>query len=129
MTAWHERQIAGHLQELVALRERPGSVGERLTAVLDAYALIQQRRHGHDAEIGAALHRGDHVAHAEQHLLRFIGDLLAEGVEAGEVRDDVAADELAAYCLHALAAAGGLRSEDAVHRLVRVTVDGLRPSG
>jgi AcrR family transcriptional regulator len=129
MTAWHERQIAGHLQELAALRDRPGSADERLTAVLDAYALIQQRRRGHDAEIGAALHRGDHVAHAEQHLRRFIGELLAAGAEEGVVRDDVAPDELAAYCLHALAAAGGLSSEGAVHRLVRVTVDGLRPPG
>ena len=128
MTAWHERQITGHLQELAALRDLPGSAGERLTAVLDAYASIQQRRHGHDAEIGAVLHRGQHVAHAEQHLLRFVSELLAEGAEAGEVRHDVSPDELAAYCLHALAAAGGLKSQAAVHRLVRVTVDGLRPS-
>lgn len=68
------------------------------------------------------------MAHAEQHLRRFIGDLLTEGVAAGEVRDDVAPQELAAYCLHALAATGGLPSEGAVCRLVRVTVDGLRPS-
>ncbi|KAB1143291.1 TetR/AcrR family transcriptional regulator [Streptomyces luteolifulvus] len=127
MSAWHERQIAGHLQELAALRDRPGSAGERLTAVLDAYALIQQRRHGHDPEISAVLHRGDHVDRAERHLLRFVGELLAEGVEAGEVRDDVSPDELAGYCLHALAAAGGLKSRAAVRRLVRVTVDGLRP--
>jgi AcrR family transcriptional regulator len=128
MTAWHERQIAGHLQELIAMRDRPGSAGERLTAVLDAYAFIQRRRYGHDAEIGAVLHRGDHVAHAEKHLRAFVSGLLTEGVAAGEVRDDVAPDELAAYCLHALAAAGGLTSEAAVRRLVRVTVDGLRPA-
>ncbi|MFI6659859.1 TetR/AcrR family transcriptional regulator [Streptomyces sp. NPDC050523] len=128
MTAWHERQISGHLQELAALRDRPGSPGERLTAVLDAYARIQHRRRGHDAEIGALLHRGEHVDHAERHLRRFIGELLAEGVASGEVRDDVTPDELAAYCLHALAAAGGLESEQAVHRLVRVTADGLRPA-
>jgi AcrR family transcriptional regulator len=128
MTAWHERQIADHLQQLAALRDRPGGAGERLTAVLDAYAFIQRRRLGHDAEIGAVLHRGDHVAHAEKHLRTFVSDLLAEGVAAGEVRDDVDPDELAGYCLHALAAAGGLTSEAAVRRLVRVTVDGLRPS-
>ncbi|MFF6829853.1 hypothetical protein [Streptomyces longwoodensis] len=50
-------------------------------------------------ELSALLHRGDHVAHAEQHLRRFIRGLLADGVEAGEVRDDVAQDELAGYCL------------------------------
>lgn len=128
VTAWHERQIGGHLQELAVLRDRPGSPGERLTAVLTAYAFIQQRRHGHDAEIAAVLHRDEHVAHAEQHLLRFVSELLAEGVEAGEVRDDVSPDELAAYCLHALGAAGGLPSQAAVRRLVQVTVDGLNPS-
>ncbi|MET9387412.1 TetR/AcrR family transcriptional regulator [Streptomyces sp. NPDC002928] len=128
VTAWHERQIAAHLQELTELRGRPGTPGDRLTAVLGAYAFIQQRRHGHDAEIAAVLHQGSHVAHAEQHLLRFVSELLAEGAETGEVRDDVSPDELAAYCLHALAAAGALPSQAAVHRLVQVTADGLRPS-
>ncbi|WP_181387601.1 hypothetical protein [Streptomyces sp. Act143] len=93
-----------------------------------AYALIQQRRHGHGPEVGAALHRGAHVARAERHLLRFVGDLLAEGAAAGEVRDDVAPEELAAYGLHALGAAGGLSSETALRRLVQVTADGLRAS-
>ena len=46
---------------------------------------------------------------------------------AGDVRDDVAPDELASYCLHALAAAGDLPSEDAGRRLVAVTLAGLRP--
>ncbi len=36
-------------------------------------------------------------------------------------------DELATYCLHALSAAGDLTSRTAVRRLVRVTLDGLRP--
>jgi hypothetical protein len=57
----------------------------------------------------------------------FIRGLLAEGVASGEVRDDVAPDELAGFCLYALGAASGLDSEDAVRRLVLVTVDGLRP--
>jgi hypothetical protein len=34
---------------------------------------------------------------------------------------------LAGYCLHALTAAGNLRSQDAVQRLVTVTLTGLRP--
>ncbi len=35
--------------------------------------------------------------------------------------------ELASYCLHALTAAGALRSDAAVRRLVDVTTAGLRP--
>jgi len=128
MVAWHERQITGHLHELAALRDGPGGPGERLAAVLEAYAFIQRRRHGHGVELSALLHRGEHVVHAERHLHGFVRDLLAEGAEAGEVRGDVAPDELATYCLHALAAAGGLSSEAAVRRLVAVTVAGLRPS-
>jgi hypothetical protein len=46
---------------------------------------------------------------------------------AGPVRGDVAADELADFCLHALAAATSLPSKAAVQRLVQVTLAGLRP--
>ncbi|MFE7217007.1 hypothetical protein ACFU93_45960 [Streptomyces sp. NPDC057611] len=53
--------------------------------------------------------------------------MLIEEVQAGEVRDDVEPDELAGYCLHALAGAGGLTSKAAVRRLVTVTLAGLRP--
>ena len=51
-----------------------------------------------------------------------IRDLVAEAVQAGDVRDDVSPDELATYCLHALAAASALPSKAAVHRLVDVTI-------
>ncbi|WP_254408146.1 hypothetical protein [Streptomyces sp. AC495_CC817] len=69
------------------------------------------------------------MAHAEQHLRYFVRGSLAEGVRAGEVRDDVSPDELAGYCLHALVGAGALSSKAAVLRLVAVTLAGLRPQG
>ena len=53
--------------------------------------------------------------------------LLDEVAGAGHLRDDASLDELALYCLHALDAAGALPSEDAVRRLVVVTLAGLRP--
>lgn len=56
----------------------------------------------------------------------FIQNLLPEETAAGRVRADVPSGELAAYCLHALAAANGLPSKEAVDRLVRVTLPGLR---
>jgi AcrR family transcriptional regulator len=129
LVAWHERQIATHLDELAESRDRAGTPGERLEAVLERYAFIQQQRHGHGGELSALLHRGDHVAHAEQHLRHFIRGLLAEGVQAGEVRDDVSPDELTGYCLYALTGAGSLSSKAAVRRLVTVTLAGLRPHG
>jgi hypothetical protein len=68
-----------------------------------------------------------YVARAQQQLLSFIRDLVKDAAEAGAVRNDVAPDELASYCLHALTAAGGLPSKAAVRRLVAVTLAGLRP--
>ncbi|HEV7961001.1 MAG TPA: hypothetical protein VGP57_00535 [Actinoplanes sp.] len=72
-----------------------------------------------------ALHRSQHVDHAQQRLRGFVQRLIAEAVQDGDLRDDVATDELATYCLHALSAAGTLTSQDAVHRLVEVTLAGL----
>jgi AcrR family transcriptional regulator len=125
LIAWHERQIAGHLQHLAKVRDQAGDARERLEAVLEAYALISHEHHG--TELAALLHRGEHVARARQHLSDFIRDLLIEGAETGDLRDDVAPDELASYCLHALAAASSLPSTAAVRRLVTVTLAGLRP--
>jgi hypothetical protein len=95
--------------------------------VLEAYAFIAHERRRHGADLGALLHSGGHTAHAQQHLQGFVRDLLAEGAKTGDVRGDVAPDELAGYCLHALTAAGGLPSKAAVRRLVTVTLAGLRP--
>lgn len=58
-----------------------------------------------------------------------VRNLLIEAVSSGDVRDDVTAGELVSYCLHALGAAQDLPSEDAVDRLVTVTLAGLRPPG
>ncbi len=140
LVAWHERQVNAHLEHLARIRDRVGAAGERLAAVLEAYALIvhQSRRH-HGAELGelaARMHRdgqhqdhhgGGHVARARRQLHEFLRNLLAEATAVGDVRDDVAPDELASYCLHAIEAAGSLPSEAAVRRLVTVTLAGLRP--
>ncbi|HEU4407766.1 MAG TPA: TetR/AcrR family transcriptional regulator [Polyangiaceae bacterium] len=125
LTAWHERHVAGHLEHFSKVRDQACGAGERLAAVLEAYALMAHEHHGH--ELAALLHRGEHVARARQHLRDLLRDLLAEAAEGGKVRDDVGADELANYCLHALAAADGLSSKAAVRRLVTVILAGLRP--
>jgi AcrR family transcriptional regulator len=127
LLAWHERQIDAHLRQLVDARDRAVGAGERLEAVLEAYALISHESHGHhDTELAAFLHRDDQVLRAQQQLSEMVRELLAEAVEAGAVRHDVAPKELASYCLHALAAARSLPSKAAVRRLVAVVVAGLR---
>jgi AcrR family transcriptional regulator len=128
--AWHERQITAHLAQLEELRDQPGDAGQRLEAVLEAYALISHHRFSHEhpgPEVAALLHRGAHLTKAQQHVHDLIKDLLTEVAATGNLRDDVAPDELATYCLHALGAASSLPSKAAVRRLVRVTLAGLRP--
>lgn len=127
LLAWHERRVDSHLRRLADVRDRNGDPVQRLEAVLDAFAMIAFRRGHHDAELGALLHRGDEVARAQRQVRDMIRDLLSEAADTGGVRTDVAPVELAAYCLHALTAAGHLRSRAAVERLVVVTLAGLRP--
>jgi AcrR family transcriptional regulator len=128
LLAWHERQVTGHLEYLVEVRDQAGDAGKRLEAVLEAYALISYESHGHHGtELAALVHQGEHVARAQQQLREMIRDLLSEATQSGDVREDVAPEELASYCLHALAAAGSLPSKAAVRRLVTVTLAGLLP--
>src|SRR3989337_2291685 len=59
LLAWHEREITGHLEHLARVRDQAGDAGERLEAVLEAYALISHESHGHhDTELATFLHRG-----------------------------------------------------------------------
>jgi AcrR family transcriptional regulator len=125
LVAWHERQVAEHLQHLAVVRDQAGHAGERLEAVLEAYGLIVHEHRGSD--LAALLHRGPHVARAHQQLRDFIRDLLTQGAASGDVRDDVAPEELASYCLHAITAATSLSSKAAVRRLVSVILAGLQP--
>jgi len=130
LLAWHERQISGHLAYLAEVRDQAGDAGERLEAVLEAYALISHGRFSHEhpgLELAALLHRGAHVTGAQQRVHDMIRDLLIEAAATGDVRNDIAPEELASYCLHALTAAGSLPSKAAVRRLVTVTLAGLRP--
>jgi len=122
LLAWHERQVTEHLAQLTEIRDH-AKPEKRLPAVLEAYAMMT--RHSTGAALADQLHRGQHVQQARRHLHRFVRDLLAESADAGRIRSDVEADELAHFCLHALGAAAGLRSRAAVHRLVTVTLKGL----
>jgi AcrR family transcriptional regulator len=129
LIAWHREQVRQHLAELVELGGEGGSAGERLAAVLEAYALIQYRRalHAHaSTEVAALVHRDPQLHHAYRELDDFVKNLVGEAARAGEVRDDIAPDELTGFCLSALAGATSLRSKAAVQRLVEVTLTGLR---
>jgi AcrR family transcriptional regulator len=124
--AWHEEQITSHFQELEEVRTRGGTALERLRGVLERFARISHQARGHnDSELARFLGRDEHVANAQDRVRRLIAELIAEGVNAGELRDDVPSEELATYCVEALRAAASVRSRAAVRRLVDVTVSGL----
>jgi AcrR family transcriptional regulator len=124
--AWHAREMTSHLRQLAEVRDRAGNPDQRLEAVLEAYAHIchETRKH-HDTEVVNFLHRDEKIAQAQHQLHDMVRGLLVEGARTGHLRDDVAPDELASYCLHALTAASILPSKAAVHRLVTVTLAGL----
>jgi AcrR family transcriptional regulator len=128
LAAWHQQHVRSHLQALTALRDQGGSPEHRLREVLEAYARICQRagRRG-DSQLGALLHQGPEIGHVQHQLQELFRDLITEAAEAGAVRHDIAADELANYCLHALDAAADLNPQ-AVDRLVRLVLTGLSTS-
>ncbi len=124
--AWHEGHVAGHLIRLVEVEATGNSPAARLEAVLHAYAQIAHERGRHDAELVALLHRGEHAARAREQLRAKIAGLFAEAARVGQARADVAPDELAGFCLHALDGAGRLKSKAAVARLVSLILSGVR---
>ncbi|MEU5156111.1 helix-turn-helix domain-containing protein [Glycomyces sp. NPDC021274] len=128
LIARHQDHVAAHLGQLEKLREQAATPEEGLKAVLDAYAQICFWRSRHGTDFSALVHRPEHVAPAEQRLTELFTELLAESVPSAKLREDATPGELAAYCLHALAAAGDLDSEAAVRRLVDMTLAGLRPA-
>jgi AcrR family transcriptional regulator len=130
LQAWHQRHVQAHLAELRRIQQRTADPVARLHAVLARYADIcrKRRRHGED-ELAAVLHRSAQVRKLQQQLLDLISGLVADAAEAGAVRHDVPAEELANYCVHALAATGNSPTT-AIDRLLDVVWTGItsRPS-
>lgn len=83
---------------------------------------------GRRTDLLALVHKDEHVRRIEQQLHQFLRGMLAKAAKAGHVRTDVPADELAAYCLHALAGASQAPSKAAATRLVDLTLAGLGPT-
>ena len=126
LAAWHLRHVEDHLRELTALRDGAGDPSQAFTVLLTAYARIarQQQWHGTD-ELAAVLHRDPQVLELEHRLHALMSGAIRAAVDAGTVRRDVPVEELASYCIDALAAARTVRSEAALRRLVMVVRAGL----
>lgn len=126
LVAWHERQVTAHMHHLMSLPDQGSSPGERLAGVLNGYAIMSRQQDG--TELSSLLHHGEHVRRAQQHLSDYIQALVVDAVQSGEVRDDIPPAELVSYCLHALQAASDLQDPAAIHRLVEVTLVGIKRS-
>lgn len=133
LAAWHQDQIAKHLAHLNQTRDEATTPAGRLETVLTAYAHIQRERvrHHHDQphgrELADLLHSDPQVDQSQRRLHAMIRDLITDAITSGTVRDDIPANELAGYCIHALAAAGQATSEKSVTRLVTLTLAGIQP--
>ncbi|MEX0868946.1 MAG: TetR/AcrR family transcriptional regulator [Nitriliruptoraceae bacterium] len=130
--AWHARQVDAHLAQLTAIAGRDAPPIERLAAVLGAYTRLQRERtthadQPHGRQLAGFLHRDDRLGPAGQRLRNLLVALLAAAVEDGQVRSDVATDELAEFCLHAANAAADAETDRAAQRLVTLILDGVRP--
>lgn len=121
LQAEHRRQVAGELQELHSVKAAGGDAGEQLEQVLRIHAMMVHRHH--DSAVAGVLHQSGEPQHMEQ----FLEVVIRTAAEDGRIRTDVEAPELTRFCLHALAAAGQAGSEAEVDRLVRLTLNGMKP--
>jgi AcrR family transcriptional regulator len=116
LDAWHERHVAANLDALVAARDAGHSPRDRLTRVLETYAVMVH--HQHTPELLALVGNSEHTIRAYAKLTKLVRDLIA----AGPFRDDVSPGELASFCISALAAANGASSAAAARRLAQLAI-------
>ena len=120
LLAQHDRQVAGELEQLHAIRDTGGDPGHQLEQVLRIHATMVHRHHG--SAIAPATHRTG----AHQHQEKFLQGILREAADSGAIRTDMPLAELTRFCLHALSAAAQANSSAAVERLVQLTLDSLK---
>ena len=120
LLAEHDRQVAGQLEHLHAVRDAGGDPGRQVEQVLRIHATMIHEHHGNI--LAPVMHQDP----ARRHQEAFLRDMLKQAAESGAIRTDINPEELAGYCLHALSAAATLPSKAAAERLVRLTLDGLR---
>lgn len=120
LSAWQERHVAANLVALGAARDSAGSCRERLTRVLETFALMVY--HQHTPELVGLLTSSEHAIRGYAEFAKMLRELIAEGAQSGLFRRDVPARDLASFCVHALAASTHVGSVAAARRLAHVAV-------
>ncbi len=123
LAAWHRRQIAAHVEDLEAIRDRHSSPLAALDAVLVAYA--QHNAHDHHGDLSQVLHAQPHIHEAHNHLHGLVADLIDRARKAGELDTKTNVEESARYALAAMGAASRASSKPAVSRLVAMVLRGM----
>jgi AcrR family transcriptional regulator len=126
LVALHERDVASHLAELEAARDRQGTPWQRLERVLETYARLAHAEHG--SELVARMRHRESVARGFQQLNQLLQALLNDAIEQRLVREDIAPSALAAFGIGALSDAHTLPSQAALRRRVQLTLAALRAS-
>ena len=128
--AWHERHVTANLARLVDIRDKASGAGERVCCRPRGLRVdpprgvpsAPRRRPNRTRPPGSGGRPGAAATPPP------IEDLVAEATKSGDVREDVAVDELAIQCVHSLSAASSLATTTAVGRLVALVLIALRPS-
>lgn len=126
LVAGHAEHVAQHLAHLEALRDEGRSAGAGLRAMLQGYARICFHRGASAAtDLHGLVHRGDEHRRNSADVTALFTKAARGAQESGQVRTDVAPEELAAYSIHALEAAGQASAAGAVDRLVDLVAEAL----
>jgi len=122
----HGERVEAHLAQLERAVDRAPDAGAALRTLLERYGQIAyQRTRNGGPDLHNLLHQGGRHEEQEAKLLALVARVIRDAQESGEVRDDVTADVLAAYCVAALGAAGHLLKAS-IPDLCRTVMTGLR---
>jgi AcrR family transcriptional regulator len=128
LATWHEDQVAGHVERLLAINDEGGSALARLRRILTMYAESRQHaNHVDGPDLVASLHASQTVDEQLGRLTQVITGLIHTAAEAGDLRLDVPSAELATFALAALGGASLSKSNAARRRLIDVTFDAMSP--
>ncbi|UVC06848.1 TetR/AcrR family transcriptional regulator [Rhizobium sp. TH2] len=120
---WHRSTVHSHLAQFAEIADGVGDPGEKLSEILEAYAMTVFRHHG--TRFASMLHRQDHARKAEASLVALIEKLVLAGARSGVFRKDIPPDELARFCHSSLSSAFMLSDERAVRMAAGLVQDAL----
>lgn len=129
LVAAHEDRVTKHLLHLQTARSSAKSAGEGVRRLLAGYAQICfHRGQVGTPDLRSFLRSGEQHEQSESQLHALFAESMAAAQREGQVRSDLPAGELAAFCVNALAAAGILPSRTALDRLVSLVWESLHPA-